>query len=169
MSNPLQPTAVQRLRKTIDSRVPDPITDWSIRLGKFTTCAALGMALWAETLNKINGGSSIGSTAVPDDIVKVLLVAALFLGPGLAAGVVHSRLPTQTVDNYHRFGKSAALFVAVNVTVSLAFIGTVAHSGLLLENGNTLATDLLMYWALASMFIPGPYVGVLAAARWIND
>jgi hypothetical protein len=43
------------------------------------------------------------------------------------------------------------------------------HQGSLHSGSNTAAANLLAFWALASMFLPGPYAGVLVAARWVND
>lgn len=172
MTSPRLAGVRSRLR-TIDSRIPDPVSDWGVRLGKFVLCGAVGMVLWVWMLTVLNGQSIIPESTSPvlgvaGGATEALLGAAIVFVPPVASAVVHHRLPTDTFDNYHRFGKSAALFATVNIALSATFLAFTAQmSGL--EGPNTVVVNAMFLWAWASVLIPGPYLGVLVAARWARE
>lgn len=156
--------------ETIDSRIPGPILEWGARVSKFVLCSSVGLALWLEVLHALSADPTTNpiSTIPNASGSQLALVVAIFIAPPVAAVVVHDRLPPNSVDIYHRFGKSAALFVTVNVAVSMIVLAMAVDANQV-EFGQGAVLDLIAYWALSSALLPGPYLGVLAAARWVRE
>lgn len=100
-----------------------------------------------------------------DFIWKHRAIAISMTAPAIPAAMVFRRLPERTVDRYHKFGKAFAMFLTVNLTLSAIFLFDYFHL-----NGNTLSVPrFIVYFSLASSFLPGPYMGVLLAARWSDE
>lgn len=118
-------------------------------------------------------GSSIQLAQLIPEPKTVAFLLVVWIAPASIATVVYSRLPDQTVDVFHRFGKAAALFAAVNITISVGILITdVTLSDPILgmvkpqQALHAVALDVFMGWLLSSLFLPGAYVGALVAARW---
>lgn len=167
-----------RLHETA-SRVPNPLPEWASWPLKFYICGAIGAALWGTVLfvlietgssdvfsSSAESSSSTASSGSDFGSTEIILVMAVTL-PAVAAGAVYRKLPDNTVDVFHRFGKGAALFFTVNVLLSAGFIASV-----LAGDSQNLASllespiNIIALWSLASMFLPGTYLGVLVATRW---
>jgi hypothetical protein len=152
---------------TLDSRIPDPLGDWGIRLGKFILCSSIGMLLWTVLFITLSNTSVVSAPNMSDfGPGMIAYTLALFVGPPVVAAVVHKHLPKETVDKYHRLGKSAALFVAVNITISAIVLAQHLYTSPLEGTmSGTIITGMVV-WVGASLLLPGSYLGVLVAARW---
>lgn len=153
-----------QLRSAVAS-IPNPLPHPVSVAGKFLLCGTVGQIAWIMLLISLGGGelksSTTAETASTMSVEAVLFFGALTL-PALVVGGVYTTLPDETVDLFHRFGKGSALFFALNVSLSSSFVvWEVFYQGPI-----TGPIHFLASWAIASIFLPGIYVGCLVAARW---
>lgn len=143
------------------ARIPNPLPGSVSTGAKFVVCGAIGAVVWLSVLAWLTSKPS-PSAAVQGENKELLKMLAVMIVPAVPAAVVYRRLPASTVDVYHRFGKGSALFFTTNVFLSTGFL-LHAH---LSSNYLTDAFSVMQGWAVASVLIPGPYLGILVAARW---
>lgn len=153
-----------RLRNVV-STIPNPFPYPVSVAGKFLLCGTVGQFTWLLFVDSINGGG----TASTSDVVAVSsmsLEEMLFFGvltlPSLVVAAVYTTLPTESVDWYHRFGKGSALFFALNVSLS----GSLVAWSAVYDQMPVKAIEMMGVWVLASLFLPGIYIGCLVATRW---
>lgn len=89
------------------------------------------------------------------------------LAPAVPAALVYVELPEHTVDRYHKLGKYFVLFVTINFTLSAIFIANQFH--FTADPIDWEILNVILYFSIASVFLPGPYIGTYIAVRWIDD
>lgn len=155
-------TSLGRRVRTAASRVPNPLPRWVSIPAKFLLCGTIGQVAWVVLMTHL--GVFDGPTATEVQTTALTPVQLGFTAsvtlPALGAAVVYERLPSETVDVFHRFGKGSALFFVLNIFASGGIVATMWHT-----NGLNVQ-QAFGYWAIASLFLPGLYVGCLVAARW---
>lgn len=112
--------------------------------------------------------SSVG--VVPADLMETAWYFGKWIVwmtlPAIPAGVVYHRVPDKTVDTYHRLGKVFALFIPINLTLSAAFM---VYQFLILPSPPELdIVNLIIFFSVASIGLPGPYLGALLGMRWVR-
>lgn len=139
--------------------VPNPLPRRASILVKFLTAGAVMSLAWYIVLQILGKGWGHSGS-------ETAWLLAIMSASTILAAVVYLRLPDRTVDRYHKFGKMFALFLAVNVVVSSSVVVHEVFLTDVVTVGDTLAMKVLGTWFLASIFLPGPYLGTLIAARW---
>jgi len=158
-------TASTRLRSTVE-RIPNPLPYPVSVAGKFLFCGTVGQLTWLMFIAYLQGGemwSANGAEEAASMSTEGMLLLGVMTLPALAVAGVYTYLPDETTDIFHRFGKGSALFFALNVSLSGSMI-----AWQLVYTDLTLAApfDIIGSWAIASVSLPGLYVGCLVAARW---
>lgn len=138
--------------------VPNPLPRRASVPLKFLTLSTVASVAWFLALVEISGADALFSDP---NLMKLLAAASL---SGLPAAWVYFQFPDRPVDIFHRFGMGAGLFIAVNVTISLTSIAL--HMRDILGMWTPILWAFLSYWVIASMYVPGPYLATLIAARW---
>lgn len=146
----------------VASRVPNPLPPWASTSVKFVLCGTVGAFLWILLLAALSKDiQSDPSRATDTEFYRLFAVMVI---PTVPAAMLYRRLPSETVDWYHRFGKASALFFVTNVSLSASFL-VWSHYYDPIYYVST-ALDGIITWAFASIFLPGTYLGILVAARW---
>ncbi|NHX37623.1 MULTISPECIES: hypothetical protein [Halolamina] len=157
-------TASTRLRSTVE-RIPNPLPYPVSVAGKFLFCGTVGQLTWLMFLAYLQGGEMWSANGA-EEAASMSTEGMLFLGvltlPALVVALVYTYLPAETTDIFHRFGKGSAMFFALNVSLSTSLIAwQYVYADVPLD-----PFTLIGEWAIASIFLPGLYVGCLVAARW---
>lgn len=136
----------------------------ALNLLKFLTAGAVTTALWTAFLLYVLDGDFTAGGSDVEIYTSIILMAVLG-----AFGVYQYVLPEYTHDWIHRFGKGAVLFMTVNLLVSAGFV---IHEVILTTwtaTDNSTLGVVMLTWVIGSLFVPGPYVGSLIAARWSDE
>ena len=128
----------------------------------FLTSAAALSALWVAALTRTEFDVWRSNSSV---LLYYYLSTVISVFPAVA---VYTVLPSETVDNFHRIGKLFAMYLPINLALSVAF----AYYNVVLAPSAVIVGGALEA-AIAgvvtsSLFLPGPYAGA-AVARWIDS
>lgn len=125
---------------------------------KFLAMTTAATIAWLFALAEISDVELI--TGEGGDAFQMMVVMSL---SGAIAAAVYFQLPGETVDIYHRFGKASALYLSLNVVISVALIAIQWSE---IGQYDPFLWDLIAAWVSASVLVPGPYLGAVIAARW---
>lgn len=134
-------------------------------ISKYLVATTVASAAWIGVL-----ASLFGSTIDPPENA-VLATSALFVsmaGVGLSGAWIHARAPDELVDRFHKLGVYFAMFVVGNAIVTvggLLFVELSYSNGTLATSSTPIQTGILLV-VISSVFLPGPYAGLVAARRW---
>lgn len=159
------PPGIQSRVKNAVSGIQPPVSR-PVSVGlKFLLCGIVGQILWFWFLSLLTPESGAGTVQYAEiNLATISILSALVL-PSLVAAAVYLRLPTQTVDRYHWFGKSSALFFALNVSLSISIVIHELTFNRLVENTSP-GLEVIQTWVIASLFLPGLCLGAFLGSRW---
>lgn len=135
---------------------------------KFFICGVVGQFLWLTFLSALSSSSvpepePIAVHRIPTDTLVLLLILVL---PSLVAAAIYLHLPSETVDWYHKFGKSSMLFFGLNISLSALFVWYEFTFKTNLVTHSSASLEAIGSWVLASVFLPGLCIGTFVATRW---
>lgn len=108
-----------------------------------------------------------GEWLIPEE--SAVVIAILALSP-LMALPVHFRAPDSYQDRFHKLGTVFAMFIPVNIAMSLGLIVLLAVTdGYFLsdpQNVKNFVWTFSIAFAGSSVFLPAPYAATVLAMRW---
>lgn len=134
---------------------------------KFLVAGIALSTAWFAFISYLNGATTTdGGGMNPLEWMELGVFAGGYLSAIFTSFAVYEfSFPDYTHDIFHKFGKAAAMFMAVNIPFSTIFTVYYAQQGLP-AGFKQIAMNGIAYWVLATIFLPGAYIGVLVAVRW---
>lgn len=134
-------------------------------ISKYLVATAVASAAWIGALGAIFGGwiNPPENAALATSVLFASMAAV-----GLSGAWIHTRAPEELVDRFHKLGVYFAMFVVGNaiVTVGGILFVEISYSGGTLATTSTPVQTGILLVVITSLFLPGPYAGLVVARRW---
>lgn len=144
----------------------------------YALAVAVPTALTDVSLPNLGVISEVAKTVTVEGVIEFVEDVSEFIwegrwlllavtAPALPAGLVYVELPEHTVDRYHKLGKYFVQFITINFTLSAIFMADQFH--FTAHPVELTIPNVILYFSIASVFLPGPYIGTYIAVRWMDD
>lgn len=132
---------------------------------KFAACSIPLTIAWLYVLTTISGSSGTEVAAETPPLQWVFVGA--YLISAVPATLSHLHLSGDAGGVLHRAGELAALYIPVNITVSVWMVAFQHYQvGVIGRTMNGTAITVAETWIFSTLFVPGPFIAALIASWW---
>jgi hypothetical protein len=125
----------------------------------FVGVTAITSVVWTVTILTVFESSP----ADYDGVVGVGILLGAMVLSGVPAAYIHQCTP-DPVDRFHAFGILFAMFAIANLLVTIGFFVVLIKYG---RPMTPVVQQTLKGVVVSSLFLPGPYAGIVIARRWL--